>query len=63
MLASGFSKLVASSITYPHEVVRSQMHIKGVGAVTRFACGSAGVLGVLKAAFQLEHHPVSHWNV
>lgn len=34
VLASGFSKMVASSVTYPHEVVRSQMHISGTASLS-----------------------------
>jgi hypothetical protein len=31
VLASGLAKVVASMATYPHEVVRSYMHIEGAG--------------------------------
>ena len=30
-LSSGVAKIVASTLTYPHEVLRSHMHVKGYG--------------------------------
>lgn len=29
IMTSAFSKMVASTITYPHEVIRSYMHVTG----------------------------------
>jgi len=31
MIASAFAKMIASTITYPHEVIRSHMHVHGLG--------------------------------
>jgi solute carrier family 25 folate transporter 32 len=31
VMTSAFSKMVASTITYPHEVIRSYMHVTGGG--------------------------------
>ena len=36
MLASGCSKVVASTATYPHEVIRSQMHVRGIASFHGF---------------------------
>jgi hypothetical protein len=36
MTASACSKLVASTATYPHEVIRSHMHISGIASFSGF---------------------------
>ena len=38
--ASAVAKMVASSVTYPHEVIRSHMHVQGLGPF-------GGVLGLI----------------
>jgi len=37
VLASAFSKMIASTVTYPHEVVRSYMHVTGSGPIAGLA--------------------------
>ncbi len=59
VLASGFSKMIAASCTYPHEVVRSQMHISGLCCVqcavwrysseVAFSSGTASFSGCVSA--------------
>ena len=31
MVSSAVAKMIASTITYPHEVIRSHMHVHGLG--------------------------------
>lgn len=47
MGVSAFAKMVASTVTYPHEVVRSHMHIAGSGPFK----------GFLKTCQQVSHRP------
>lgn len=37
VMTSAFAKMVASSITYPHEVIRSYMHVTGSGPLNGFS--------------------------
>jgi solute carrier family 25 folate transporter 32 len=50
-LASAVAKMVASSVTYPHEVIRSHMHVQGLGPFT----------GVLKLIRKI-HHDGGGWR-
>jgi solute carrier family 25 folate transporter 32 len=42
--ASAVAKMVASSVTYPHEVIRSHMHVQGLGPF-------GGVLGLIEKIY------------
>ena len=49
--ASAVAKMVASSVTYPHEVIRSHMHVQGLGPF-------GGVLGLIAKI----HHEGGGWR-
>ena len=53
MIASACSKVVASTATYPHEVVRSHMHISGSASV-------AGLVEVCKDVSHLHNLTTAH---
>eukprot|EP00803_Ostreobium_quekettii_P000690 evm.model.scf_314EXC.15 EVM.evm.TU.scf_314EXC.15 scf_314EXC:97663-100955(-) len=52
--AATISKMVASTVTYPHEVIRTQMHVKGTGPVegllqeTRYILATGGIRGLYR---------------
>jgi hypothetical protein len=54
VLASAFSKMVASTATYPHEVIRSHMHVTGsgpfagIGMICRQILHDDGIRGFYK---------------
>ena len=55
MAASACSKVVASTATYPHEVIRSHMHIRGIASFSglREICSNVCPLLALKPLFQV----------
>jgi len=50
--SSALAKMVASSITYPHEVVRSRMQISGQCAAILHTCGEVYKEGGLRAFYR-----------
>ena len=56
VVASAISKMVASTATYPHEVVRAHMHVAGSGPFAGFASTCASVSPPLPAVLGLPVH-------
>ena len=53
--ASAASKMVASTATYPHEVLRSHMHIEGTGPIKGLATTCERVRAFSKAGSRSVH--------
>jgi len=60
MTASACSKLVASTATYPHEVIRSHMHISGIASLSGFVgvCKEASHFFVLALVAEIGRAPL-----